>query len=421
VEPPGRREEVTALVLTARDVEALRAATPGCHGRAYLNNAGAALPTQATVDAVIAHLRLEAEIGGYLAATEAEDVLTGGRADGAALVGAHPDEIVLTTSDTAGWIKAFWGFVLAGGLRRGDRVLVDQLSYSSHYLALLQAGRLVGSEVVAAPAGGDGAVDVEALAAMLDDRVRLVAMTHVGTNCGLVNPVVEVGQAVREARARGTAYFVDACQSVGQLPFDVDAVGCDVATMTGRKFLRAPRGTGMLYVRRELQGRLDPPGIDATSADWIDGDRYEPRVGSDRLEEFEASIAARVGLANALVEARALGIEAIHDRTAALAERLRRGLLEIDGVTVEDGEAERSAIVTFRVHGGRVDASTVIGAAAGADITINSSTAPWARLDMTRRHLDEVVRASPHYYNTNDELDRLLGVVAAVSSGTRRT
>jgi selenocysteine lyase/cysteine desulfurase len=191
--------------------------------------------------------------------------------------------------------------------------------------------------------------------------------------------------------------------------------------MTGRKFLRAPRGTGMLYVRRELQGRLDPPGIDATSADWIDGDRYEPRVGSDRLEEFEASIAARVGLANALVEARALGIEAIHDRTAALAERLRRGLLEIDGVTVEDGEAERSAIVTFRVHGGRVDASTVIGAAAGADITINSSTAPWARLDMTRRHLDEVVRASPHYYNTNDELDRLLGVVAAVSSGTRRT
>ena len=406
--------------MSGLDVEALRAATPGCHRRAYLNNAGAALPTQATVDSAVAHLRLEAEVGGYLAAEAAADVVGGARADGAALVGAHPDEIVLTTSDTAGWIKAFWGFVLGGGLGRGDRVLVDQLAYSSHYLALLQAARILDLEIVVAPAGPDGAVDVEALGSMLDGSVRLVSVTHVGTNCGLVNPVAAVGHRVREARATGTAYFVDACQSVGQLPFDVEAIGCDVATMTGRKFLRAPRGTGLLYVRRGLQARLDPPGIDATSADWLDGSHYEPRAGSDRLEEFEASIAARVGLANALREVRVLGIEAVHARVTSLAEHLRGGLLAIDGVTVEDGTAERSAIVTFRVHAGRVDPAAVVTAAATAGITINSSSAPWARLDMTRRGLDEVIRASPHVYNTEDELDRLLEVVAGLADRASR-
>ncbi len=396
---------------TALDVEAERAATPGCGQVAYLNNAGAALPTTATVQAMVDHLALEAERGGYEAAATVVDRLTGLRASVANLLGAEADEVVVTGSDTQSWTKALWGFVLGGGVGRGQQFLVDRISYDSHYLGLLQVCEFVGATIETIPSESDGTCDIDALRTLLGSgHTALVSLTHVGTHRGLINPVGEAGAACREA---GVPYFLDACQSIGQLPVDVGAIGCDVATGTGRKWIRGPRGTGVLYVRSEFAERLRPPGIGGSSAVWEDSGHFSYRSGADRFLDFEVPYAAHLGLAVAVDHALALGVEAIADRVDTLAESLRRALAGITGCAVHDGGSRRSGIVTFTVDGTRPD--DVAGAARAAGINLSVSGAQRALLDMGGPRPTSVVRASPHYYNTDHEIEQLVEVVESLA------
>jgi cysteine desulfurase / selenocysteine lyase len=208
-------------------------------------------------------------------------------------------------------------------------------------------------------------------------------------------------------------YFLDACQSVGQLPVDVGSIGCDVATATGRKWLRGPRGTGLVFVRSDFAERLHPPGIGNSAAEWEDAGHYRFRSGASRLAEFEVPVAAHLGLGVAIDHALDLGIEAVAERVGALGEQLRHELEGLPGVGVHDGGTRRSGIVTFTVD---TVAPTVVAAAASeAGINVSVSDAPWARLDMVAPNPTSKVRASPHYYNTGDELARLVQVVAALT------
>jgi selenocysteine lyase/cysteine desulfurase len=242
--------------------------------------------------------------------------------------------------------------------------------------------------------------------------VAMASLTHIGTHRGLINPVEGAGALCRSA---GVPLFLDACQSVGQLPVDVDLIGCDVATTTGRKWLRGPRGTGLLYVRSAFADRLRPPGIGGGSAVWLDAGHYDLLPGADRCGEFEVSIATHLGLGVAIDHALRLGPATIADRVGALAERLRATLGAIAGVAVHDGGSRRSGIVTFTVDG--VDTADVAEAAGAAGVNLSVSRAPTARLDMAGPNPTSVVRASPHYYNTDEELDRLASVVRHVSAG----
>lgn len=391
----------------ALDVDALRAATPGCDRVAHLNNAGAALATQRTLDTVVAHLQLEADMGGYEAAARAGAQLQAVRHHAERLLGAPAGSVALTTSDTAAWTKAFWGFVLGGGLERSQRIVVDHAVYNSHHMAVLQAVRHLGATVEVVPAGADGTLDLDALAAALRTPAAMVSATHVPTSSGLVNPVTDVGRLAAQVEV---PYFLDACQSVGQLPVDVGDIGCQVATVTGRKWLRGPRGTGLLFVEPGFSDRLDPPGIDASSAEWTPEDDYRLAAGAGRAEEFERPIAALMGLGAAIEQLLELGVEAVSARIGVLADELRRRLDERDGITTLDGRGPRSGIVTFCVQGAVAD--ELAAAAADAGINVSVGRAGQARHDLGARGLDTVVRASPHVYNTVDELERLVDVVA---------
>ena len=308
------------------DVDAERAATPGASLVAHLNNAGASLPTSATLEAVVGHLRLEAERGGYEASALVADRLAAVRASAARLFGAGPDDVVVTGSDTQAWTKALWGFALGGGVSAGDRILADRIAYDSHYLGLLQVAELTGATVDVVPSRTDGTLDLDALeAALADGPVVLASLTHVGTHRGLVNPVEEAGARCRRA---GVPFFLDACQSLGQLPVDVVGIGCDVATSTGRKWLRGPRGTGLLYVRPGFAERLRPPGIGGDAALWDDAGHYRLLPGVQRCAEFEVSVATHLGLGAALEHVLELGADTIAGRVDTLAEGLRRALLE---------------------------------------------------------------------------------------------
>ncbi len=381
------------------DVERARRETPGCEHVVHFNNAGSSLPPQPVLDATIGHLQLEARIGGYEAHAANEEAIERFYGAAAELIGARPDEIAFNPSATRAWDMAFYSF----HFEPGDRIVTSVADYISNYLAYIQTAERTGVEVVTVPNDEHGQLSVEALRDALDERVKLVAVTHVPTNGGLVNPVADVGTIAREA---GIPYLVDACQSAGQLPLDVDEIGCDALSATGRKFLRGPRGTGFLYVRAALLEHLEPPLVDMRAADWVAPDRYELRRDGRRFEEWEQDYAAKAGLARAIDYALEWGLDEIWSRVHELAERLRAQLGEIDGVTLRDAGTLRCGIVTFDVAGKA--AQEIKDALARERINVTVSATTSAVIDALERGLPDLVRASVHYFNSEDELDRLV-------------
>ena len=298
------------------DVERLRADTPGCEHVTHLNNAGSSLPPQPVLDANIGHLRREAEIGGYEAHNEQRERVEHTYDALARLIGASRDEIACVENATRAWDMAFYSFRFAPG----DRILTGRAEYASNWIALRQVAHTTGATIEVVPDDEHGQFDVAALQWMLDEKVKLVSLVHVPTQGGLVNPAEAVG---RVTRAAGVPLLLDACQSVGQLPVDVEAIGCDILSATGRKFLRAPRGTGFLYVRKELIAELEPPFLDMHAAAWQPDGSYTMRDDARRFENWETYVAGKIALGVAADYALELGLDAIWERDQALAERLR--------------------------------------------------------------------------------------------------
>ncbi|ALV39390.1 aminotransferase class V (plasmid) [Streptomyces sp. CdTB01] len=377
------------------EVARARADTPGCAKVIHFNNAGAALMPRQVVDAAVRHLRLEADMGGYEAAAHAAGSIESLYDSAACLLGCDREEIAVVDNATRAWDMAFYGIPF----RPGDRVLTSMAEYGSNFIAYLQVAERHGVRVDVVPNDEHGQISVDALRAAVDERVRVISLTHVPTNGGLVNPAAEVGKIAREA---GALYLLDACQSVGQLPVDVREIGCDLLSTTGRKYLRGPRGTGLLYVRREILDRLVPPVLDLHAATWTARDRYEMRPDARRFETWEANYAAQLGLGAAIEHALDWGLQRIGARVARLAETLREQLAEIPGVRVRDLGVRRCGITTFTLDG--VAADRVRSAVAAQGINVSVSRTASTRLDMDDRALAEVVRASVHYYNTEEEI-----------------
>lgn len=387
------------------DIDLARRDTPGCAQVAHFNNAGSALPPRVVLDTVVGHLATEAAIGGYEAAAEADARLEAVYGSIARLLNCHADEIAQIENATRAWDMAFYSLRFAPG----DRILTARAEYASNYIAFLHAAKRHGAVVEVVPSEADGSLSVEALERMVDGRVKLIAVTHVPTNGGLVNPAAAIG---RVARAHGIPFLLDACQSVGQMPVDVQAIGCDMLSATGRKYLRGPRGTGFLYVRRGLIDQLDPPMIDLHAATWVAPDRYELRPDARRFENWETYVAGRLGLGAAVDYALDWGLDKIHARIVLMAEALRADLARIPRVTVQDIGRERCGIVTFTKAG--VDPQAIKQALAQVSINVSVSRLTSTRLDMSARGLDAVVRASVHYYNDANELERLIDAVEAL-------
>lgn len=393
------------------DVARARADTPGCERVLHFNSAGASLMPRQVVDRVISHLELEAAVGGYRAAREAADELADVKVVLAELLGAADggDGIALTDSATRAWDMAFYGLDIGPG----ERILTAEAEYASNYLAFLHRARQRGCVVEVVPSTGDGSLDVEALESMIDDRVKLIAVTHVPTNGGLVNPAAEIGNV---AKRHGITYLLDATQSVGQLPVDVARIGCDLLAGTSRKYLRGPRGVGFLWVRAPLIDTIDPPFVELQNALWTASGEYELVTSAVRFETWESDVAARLGLGSAVRYALGWGIESIQHWVNTLADLLRRCLMGIPRILVTDLGLNRCGIVTFTVDG--IAAADVASWLQAMDINVEHSNASSTLLDMQRRGLEGVVRASVHYFNTEQEVERFCDEVAVLSRGS---
>ena len=406
----AREELIVSIQGTSRDgqidVARARADTPGTADVIHLNNAGAALIPQQVLTRMIDHLELEATVGGYEAEAAAAPELQKVYGSIGRLVGAAPDEIAVCENATRAWDMAFYSFPFGPG----DRILTSGVEYTSNFLAMLQVARRSGAIVEVIPDGPGGELSVEALDGMLDERVRLVAITHAPSHSGLVNPAADVGGLTR---ARGIPFLLDACQSVGQMPIDVGLLGCDMLAATSRKFLRGPRGIGFLYVRRDLANGLEPPFVDYRSARWTSRNEYRLEPGARRFENWEANNAAKLGLGVAVDYALGWGLEAIEQRIALLANRFRDGLAALPGVAVRDPGTRRSAIVTFTVAG--YEPVNVAAALRRRRINVSVSDVAYHRLGLESRGLGSVVRASVHYYNTEDEVDAAVEAVGEIA------
>lgn len=389
------------------DVDKARADTPGCAHVVHLNHAGSSLPPRAVTDAVIDHLRLEEHIGGYEALEASQPLIDDVYAAAARLIGGAPDEIAVVDSATRAWNLAFFSM----RFEPGDRILTCEAEYASNYISYLQVAERQGVRITAIRSDESGELSLDDLRDKIDDQVKLIAITHVPTNGGLVNPAEEVGAI---ARAAGIPFLLDACQSAGQMPLDVRGIGCDMLSFTGRKFLRGPRGTGVLYVRRDRIGAMDPPFIDLYGAQWSSRDGYTLRADAKRFENYEHAVAAKIGLGVAIRYALDLGLEAIEARLAALAAHLRDGLRAISGLELLDIGRKQCAIVTFR-HPNIVPRDLMLSLRAKG-INVWTSNRRSTRIDMERRQLEDIVRLSVHYYNTEAELDRVTEEIAKAAA-----
>lgn len=400
---------------TARsvDVDHERRTTSGASKGHHFNAAGAALPSAATVGAVTAHLAREEELGGYEAAAQMREQVDAVYRCAARLIGAQEHEIALFDSATTG-LRVF---IDALRVAPGQRIIASRSTYVSHALHLLTIARERGVPLVVAPVDQNRCVDLDALEELLADGVpSLVTIAHIPTSSGLVEPAAAIGALV--ARYGGT-FVLDATQSVGHLVSNVDELGCDILVTTGRKFLRGPRGTGFAYVRGTRIPELLPTAPDVRGATWSSPFDWELTPSARRFESWEASVAARLGLGAAIEEAVERGTTATQEWLLWRGQQLRDALAQIPGVSVADPEGARSAIVTFVVEGQA--SADVVSALASRSVRVVSVPQSHGQWDLGDRAIANVVRASPHVYNDDNDVEMLIDSVRACAEGVVRS
>ena len=392
------------------DLHRLRSETPGCSERVHLNNAGASLMPEPVVDAVRQHLELEARIGGYEAAAEAAGDIERAYDSVASLFGTAPGNVAFTEHATASFVQALSSVEFDSG----DVLLTTRHDYVSNQIQYLALAERLGIQVVRAPDAPEGGVDLQAMDELIHRRrPRLVAVTHIPTNSGLIQDVTSIGTMCRN---RDVLYLVDACQSLGQMPLDPESIGCDFLSATARKFLRGPRGAGVLWVSdRALERGLLPLFPDMRGADWIEDDLFQPAHGARRFETWEFFWGLVLGTGTAARYASAVGLEAIARRSHALAEDLRSRLELVEGIRVLDRGPRLGAIVTVSVDGRRpADLVTELRL---RGINTSSQTRIDAVLDYDAKGVDGALRISPHYFNTDEELGAAVSTLSELAGG----
>ena len=352
------------------------------------------------------HLDLELMEGGYEAADQMSTEIRGFHQAVAALVGTKPENIAFASSATNAYARA----LSCIPFKTGDTVLIANEDYVSNQLAFLAMQERFGIRLVRAPSAQEGGVDVAELEKLArQHRPVLISITHVPTNTGLVQPVEAVGRICRELEI---PYLVDACQSVGQFPVDVDAIGCDFLSATFRKFLRGPRGAGFLYVSdRILQKQWYPLFIDLRGATWTDNDNFRVREGAIRFEDWELPYALVLGSRVAVEYAMNVGMEEIAARNTELTGIIRRRLPEIGWRDHDKGRVTSAIISTT---GEIKDPQTLVKRLRGMKVNTAFALRQNAVLDFDAKGLDWILRISPHYYNNEDEVDQLMAALAEV-------
>ena len=380
-------------------IQHLREATPGCQsGLVHFNHAGASLPSQATLDAIIEQLQREARDGPMEAGEQGAILVEKARRAAGQLLNAPASAIAFASSGSTAWSMAFQAL---GPWQPGDRILVGRHEWGGN-LASMELAVQAGARVEVIPCDASGAACPVALEAMLDAKVKLIDLTWLPANGGLINPAQAIGDV---ARRHTIPYFIDAGQAVGQVPVDVQALQCDVLKSAGRKHLRGPRGTALLYIRPDFLPHLNPAQRDVFSAPWT-AEGFDLRNDARRFETSEVSFALLAGLGNALHEINQLGIEQVWQRVSKTSARIREALRQIPGITLHDLGRTHSGLIAFNLAGW--DSFELKQRLACKRINIGANGVAYTPLDMQARGLNSIARISVSPLNTDDDIELLV-------------
>ena len=386
------------------DIEKIRAETPGIDFSTHLLACGSSLMPQRVVDVILEHTQLEALMGGYEAEAKKIDDLNKIYDVVAEHIGANSNEIALMENSTVAWSHAFYALPL----KSGSRILTSEAEYAANYVAFLQRAKRDNLTIDIIPSDQYGTLDTNALEAMVDERVGLIAISWIPTNGGLVNPAEDVGKV---AKKYNIPYLLDACQAAGQMQIDVDKIQCDFLSATGRKFLRGPRGTGFLYINEKWLGTIEPVMIDHFGAPWVEKNFYELREDARRFETWENSYALRAGLGEAIKYAEEIGIDLIHERVQLLAKFNRDLLSDIKNIQLRDIGSEQCGIISFSIDE-QNDPKEIVDQMSEAGFAIGLVGPESTLIDSERRNLPTLLRMAPHYYNTEDEIEKAVKQVS---------
>ena len=385
--------------MTPLQVQHLRETTPGCQsGIVHFNHAGASLPSQATLDAIIEQLQREARDGPMEAGEQGAVLVEKARRAAGQLLNAPASSIAFASSGSTAWSMAFQAL---GPWQPGDRILVGRHEWGGN-LASMELAVQAGARVEVIPCDASGAACPVALEAMLDAKVKLIDLTWLPANGGLINPAQAIGDV---ARRHAIPYFIDAGQAVGQLPVDVQALQCDVLKSAGRKHLRGPRGTALLYIRPDFLPHLNPAQRDVFSAPWT-AEGFDLRNDARRFETSEVSFALLAGLGNALHEINQLGIERVWQRVLQTSARIREALRQIPGISLHDLGNTHSGLIAFNLAGW--DSFELKQRLGVKRINIGANGVAYTPLDMQARGLSSVARISVSPLNTDDDIELLV-------------
>ncbi len=389
--------------MTSQEIEKYRLQTPGCNQNIHFNNAGAALLTATTLKAIVDCLNEEALQGSYETEAKFASKLNDFYNQAAKLINAKVAEIAYTESATVAWQRAFFAI----DFNPGDEIICDHATYASSYISFLVAEQKFGTKAVVIGATTSGDIDLDALESAISDKTKLLAITHIPTNSGLVNQAEEVGSI---AEKYGLLYLLDACQSVGQYPVDVQSIKCDFLSTTGRKYLRGPRGTGFLFIKEKHISKLTPFSLDLHSATWTSPTSFESLTDAKKFETWESNIAAKLGLTSALEQLNEIGIDIVWEQVQHIASYFRKQLAGIPKITVHDIGTIQCGIVTFSHK--EFSCAQVKKYLTSNKINTVTPVKSGALIDMSERNLEQVIRASVHYYNTKEEIDTFVATLS---------
>ena len=391
--------------LTEQEIDQLRAETKGTAGLIHFNNAGSALPPDVVVDTVISYLQEEAINGGYETEAKYKDQLENTYDLIAKLINAHKDEVAIVENASTAWGLVFHGI----DFKPGDEIITTEMEYITNLIGFINMQKTHGVMLKIIPNDEQGKFNVQALQDAISPQTKLIAVTHMPSSSGAMMPIVEIGAI---ARRHKILYLVDACQTAGQALIDVEEIGCDMLSVTGRKYLRAPRGTGFLYVRKNVQDQFRLLFMDGFSSPTVSLHDYTIRPDARRFELYEKSRALTLGLGKAIEYALEIRVDRIWQRVQLLATSLRSQLTAIDGITVHDNGDELSGIVTFSVKG--IDSQSVKTKLSEQNINVSVGIAKATLIYMEKHNLTSIVRASVHYYNTEEEIEKICTALAAM-------
>ena len=389
------------------DINKVRKDTIGCTNKIFLNSAGSSLMPKIVVEKMVNYINQEEKLGGYDTADKNHKQINEFYEEVAKLLNCHTSNIAFAYNATDAYAKALSSIIF----NEGDIILTTTDDYVSNHIAFISLQKRLNLKVVRIKNLSDNEIDLEDLETLIKKhKPKLVAVTHIPTSSGLIQNIEGVGKI---CKMYDILYLVDACQSVGQISIDVQKIGCDFLTATGRKFLRGPRGTGFLYVSTKvLDSKLTPLFVDLRGALWTNFDDFEVLKDAKRFEHWEMSYSSLVGLTEAIRYANLIGLKDIEKYNSQLSNTLRVQLSENPKLKVLDKGNRLGSIITFCKTNG--DTSEITNLLNENSVSFSISKKEYALIDFTNKKIDSAVRLSPHYFNTKEEIYKIVEILTKI-------